>query len=65
MLGVEEGKNGEENKFPKEYQEVKEGEALMDETPAHGFSEEKPIKYEEPTLKTMNLGDEAKPKKYW
>jgi hypothetical protein len=43
MLGVEEGNNGEENKFSKEYREVKEGEAKMDETPAHEFTEEKEI----------------------
>ncbi len=30
--------------------------------PAHTFSNDKPIKYEEPTVKTMNLGDEANPK---
>ena len=34
----------------------------MDKTPAHTFSKEKPIKYEEPTVKTMKLGDEAEPK---
>ena len=62
MLGVEEGNNGEENRFSKEYQELKDGEAMMDETPAHTFSEEKPIKYDESIAKTMNLGDEAEPK---
>lgn len=34
----------------------------MDETPAHVFSEEKPIKYEEATVQTMNLGDDIEPK---
>lgn len=61
MLGVEEGNNREETKFLKEYQEV-QGETQMDKTPAHEFNEEKPIKYEELTIKTMNLGDEAEPK---
>lgn len=51
MLGVEEGNDGEENKFLKEYREVKEGEAKMDETPAHEFNEEKPMKYEEPSYR--------------
>lgn len=60
MLGVEEEKEG--NEFTKEYREIKEGEAQVDETSAHMFSEDKPMKYEEPTVKTMNLGDEANPK---
>ena len=30
----------------------------MDETPTHTFSKDKPIKYEEPIVKTMNLGEE-------
>ena len=34
----------------------------MDETPAHTFSKDKPMKYEEPTVKTMNLDDEENPK---
>ena len=29
---------------------------------AHTFSKDKPIKYKEPTVKKMNLGDEANPK---
>ena len=39
MLGVEEGK--ERNEFLKEYSEIKEGEAQVDETPTHTFSEDK------------------------
>ena len=35
----------------------------MDETLAHAFSEKKPMKYEEPTVKTINLGDKVKPKR--
>ena len=63
MLGVDEGSMGDEkNEFSTEYREVKEGEAPIDETPTHTFSNEKPNKYEEPKVKTMNLGDEANPK---
>lgn len=61
MLGVEGEKEG--NEFPKEYSELKDGEAQVDETPTHTFSEDKPMKYEEPTVKTMDLGDEENPKK--
>lgn len=60
MLGVEEENLG--NEFPKEYSELKEGEAKVDETLAHMFSEDKLMKYEERTVKTMNLGDEENPK---
>lgn len=56
VLGIEEKNAG--NEFPNEYFELKEGEVKVDETPGHTFSEEKPMKYEEPTVKTMNLGDE-------
>ena len=59
-MSVEEGKEGHE--FPKEYSELKGGEAQVDETPAHTFNKDKPIKYEEPTMKTMNLSDEENPK---
>ena len=45
-----------------EYKEFKEGEAPIDETPVHTFSKEETIKYEQPSVKTMNLGDEANPK---
>ena len=45
-----------------EYKEFKEGEAPIDETPAHTFNKEKPIKYEEPLVKTVNLEDETNPK---
>ena len=62
ILGGEEGNDEEENKFPADYQEVKEGEANIDETPAHECSTEKSMKYEEPTVKTMNLGSEVEPK---
>ena len=34
----------------------------LDETPAHVFSKGESIKYNEATLQTMNLGDEAEPK---
>lgn len=60
MLGVEEEKEG--NEFPKEYSEIKKGEVQVDETLAHTFSEDKPMKYEELMVKTMNLGDKANPK---
>ena len=56
MLGVAKDKG--RNEFSKEYNELKEGEAQVDETPAHTFSKDKPMKYEEPIVKTMNLGDE-------
>lgn len=63
MLGVEETNNEEEkSEFPTKYRELKEGEAPMDETPPHTFSKDEPIKYEEPSVKTVNLGDEANPK---
>ena len=61
MLGVQDGK--EENEFLKEYREVKEGEAWINEMLVHTFSEDKPIKYEEPKIKTINLGNEVNPKK--
>ena len=35
---------------------------MLNETLAHVFGEGKPIKYDEATVQTMNLGDEAKPK---
>ena len=60
VLSMEEGSRG--NEFSKEFIEVKEGEALLDVTPAHTFSEGETIKYNEATLQTMNLGDEAEPK---
>ena len=43
VLTIEEGLAP--NKYPKEFTEVKEGEALLDVTPAHTFSEGKKIKY--------------------
>ena len=39
----EEDEDGK-NSFPTEYGEYKEGEAPMDETPAHAFDKEQPIK---------------------
>ena len=60
MLGVEEEKEG--NEFLKEYSELKEGEAQVDETLAHTFNKNKLMEYEKPTVKTMNLGDEKTPK---
>ncbi len=62
MLGVEEEKG--RNKFPKEYSELKEGEAQVDETPAHTFNEDKPIKYEEAIVQTTNVGNDIEPKKH-
>ena len=60
VLSIEEGPR--ENEFPKEFKEVKEGDAPVDVTPAHTFSTEEPIKYNEAKLETMNLGDEAEPR---
>ena len=60
MLGVEEEEG--RNEFPKEYSELKEGEAQVDEPLAHAFSKDKPMKNEESMVKTMNLGDEENPK---
>ena len=54
MLGVEEEKEG--NEFLKEYSELKEGGAQVDETPTHMFSEDKPMKCEEPMVKDNELG---------
>ena len=39
ILTIEEGHNGDE--FPKEFREIKEGDALLEESPAHVFSEGK------------------------
>lgn len=60
ILTIEEGHNREE--FPKEFREIKEGDATLDETLAHVFNERKPIKYDKAKVQTMNLGDEAEPK---
>ena len=57
ILTIEEGHN--EDGFPKEFREIKEGNAPLDETPTHVFSEGKLIKYDEATVQTMNLGDKA------
>ncbi len=57
---IEEGHSGD--KFPKEFMEIKEGDTRLDETPTHVFGEGKPIKYDEATVQTMNLGDEVEPK---
>lgn len=67
MLQVKEGE-AEEDKgstnetFPPEYREYREGMAELDVTPAHKFEQNKIIKYEEPTLKKVNLGESDKPK---
>ena len=60
VLTVEEGHSA--NEFPKEFTEIKEGDVPLDVTPAHTFSKEEPIRYNEATLQTMNLGDEAEPR---
>ena len=60
ILAIEEERNGDG--FPKEFREIKEGNTQLDETPAHVFNKEKPIKYEEATVQTMNLGDDTEPK---
>ena len=59
-MTIEEGHN--RDGFPREFREIKEGDALLDETPTRAFTEGKPIKYNEATLQTMNLGDEAEPR---
>ena len=57
MLGVGEEKG--RNEFPKQYSELKDGEAQVDETAAHVFSKDELITYEELMVKPMNLGDEG------
>ena len=57
MLGVE-GMDVEEEVFPSEFGEYKEGEARVFESPAHNFDAGKPIKYEEPSVSVMNLRNE-------
>ena len=59
ILTIEEERNGVG--FPKEFREIK-GNTQLDETPAHVFNKEKPIKYEEATIQTMNLRDDTEPK---
>ena len=58
-MTIEEGRNADE--FPREFIEIKEGDAPLDVTPAHTFSKEEHIRYNEAMLQTMNLGDKAKP----
>ena len=60
VLTIEEGHSVDE--FPRKFTEMKEGDAPLDVTPAHKFTEGEPIKYNEATLQTMNLGDEAEPR---
>lgn len=60
VLTIEEGHSGDG--FPSEFTEIKEGDASLDETPTHVFSEGEPIKYNEATWQTMNLGDETEPR---
>ncbi|XP_057853392.1 uncharacterized protein LOC131063560 [Cryptomeria japonica] len=48
--------------FPPEYREYKEGEARVDEAPAHQFEKDKPIQFEESKLKATNLGKEEDPR---
>ena len=57
MLGI--GEEEGRNEFPKEYSELKEGEAQVDETPAPAFSKDELTTYEEPMGKPMNLGDKG------
>ena len=56
------GEERNEDKFSKEFREIKEGNTQLDEKPAHVFNKEKPIKYEEATVQTMNLGDDIEQK---
>lgn len=60
ILTIEEERN--RDGFPKEFREIKEGNAQLDETPTHVFNKEKPIKYEDATVQTMNLRDDTEPK---
>lgn len=55
VLEIEEEPN--ENEFPPEYGQYKEGDAPVDDAPAHQFEKSKPIRYEESTLKITNLGE--------
>ena len=59
VLSIEEGRSVGE--FSSEFTEIKEGDAPLDVTPAHKFTKGEPIKYNEATLQSMNLGDEAEP----
>ena len=59
---IEEERNGDG--FPKEFREIKEGNTKLDETRTHVFNMEKPIKYEEAIVQTMNLGADTKTKEH-
>lgn len=60
MLGIEEPKD-EEEVFPPEFVENKEGNAEINECPAHCF-EGKAIRYKEPLVEATNLGDAENPR---
>lgn len=49
--------------FPLEYEEYREGEARVNDIPAHQFPKDGPIRYEEAKLKETNLGEASDPKK--
>lgn len=55
MLGIEEPE-GEKEAFPLEFVKYKDGNAKINESPAHHF-EGKTIRYEEPSVESTNLGD--------
>lgn len=57
----EEDKGTTSQTFPTKYGEYK-GVAELDDTLAHKFEHDKLIKYEEPKMKKVNLGEEDKPK---
>ena len=58
MLGIEEPED--EELFPPEFVEYREGNAEINESPAHCF-EGKEIRYEEPSVEVTNVGDAENP----
>ncbi len=52
----------EDHMYLEEYKEYKEGMVLVDDTPMHQFKEQEKIRYEEPKVAKLNLGDQKEPK---
>ena len=51
-----------EEMYPEEYKEYKEGTTRLVDTHAHQFREHEEVKYIEPNMTKFNLGDQKEPK---
>lgn len=59
MLQIEDEPNKEE--FSPKYTEYKEGDSKVNDVLVYEFSKDRPMRYEDPTVKETNLGDTANP----